>query len=245
MGHFLQVGLFSPNLQRSSLAVAYCSNSWHPGHNSLLPSFFLQYKRIICSTTRCSSFILFIFLCQERIKRSQQFGFIYHTACAPQYFSVAEEHQRRHGLDAVLACCYAVLIYIHLDDSNAVAQYTLYLLQNGVHRLARLAPCSKEIDQNKLATVYYIIECLVLLSTAKVQTIFRNGFILLGFCWCSRLDITCQCILVKKCLYVHHANIVQEVKTCYKMKINYRESKSCFYGFFRHQSHPCQPSKPP
>ena len=100
------------------------------------------------------------FLFQERIKRSQQFGFIYHTACAPQYFSVSEEHQRRHGLDAVLACCYAVLIYIHLDDSDAVAQYTLYLLQNGVHRLARLAPGGKEIDQNKLATVYYIIKCL-------------------------------------------------------------------------------------
>ena len=60
--------------------------------------------------------ILFIFLFQERIKRSQQFGFIYHTACAPQYFSVSEKHQRRHGLNAVLACCYAVLIYIHLDD---------------------------------------------------------------------------------------------------------------------------------
>ena len=39
--------------------------------------------------------ILFIFLFQERIKRSQQFGFIYHTACAPQYFSVSEKHQRR------------------------------------------------------------------------------------------------------------------------------------------------------
>ena len=104
--------------------------------------------------------ILFIFLFQERFKRSQQFGFIYHTACAPQYFSVSEKHQRRHGLDAVLACCYAVLVHIHLDDSDAVAQYTLYLLQNGVHRLARLAPCSKEIDQNKLATVYYVIECL-------------------------------------------------------------------------------------
>ena len=43
---------------------------------------------------------------------------------------------------------------------SMVAQYTLYLLQNGVHRLARLAPGSKEIDQNKLATVYYIIKCL-------------------------------------------------------------------------------------
>ena len=106
------------------------------------------------------SFILFIFLFQEWIKRSQQFSFIYHTACAPQYFSVSEEHQCRHGLDAVLACSYAVLIYIHLDDSDAVAQYTLHLLQNGVHRLARLAPCSKEIDQNKLVTIDYVIECL-------------------------------------------------------------------------------------
>ena len=106
------------------------------------------------------SFILFIFLFQERIKCSQQFGCIYHTACAPQYFSISEKHQRRNGLDAVLACCYAVLVYIHLDDSDAVAQYTLHLLQNGVHRLARLAPCSKEIDQNKLATIDYVIECL-------------------------------------------------------------------------------------
>ena len=104
--------------------------------------------------------LLFIFLFQERIKRSQQFGFIYHTACAPQDFSVSEEHQRRHGLDAVLACSYAVLVHIHLDDADAVAQHTLHLLQNGVHRLAWLAPCSKEIDQNKLATVYYVIKCL-------------------------------------------------------------------------------------
>ena len=74
---------------------------------------------------------LLFFLFQERIKRSQQFGFIYHTACAPQYFSVSEKHQRRHGLDSVLACCYAVLIYIHLDDSDAVAQHTLHLLRMG------------------------------------------------------------------------------------------------------------------
>ena len=100
------------------------------------------------------------YVISEWVKRSQQFGFINHTACAPQYFSVAEEHQRRHGLDAVLACSYAILVHIHLDDSDAVAQYTLHLLQNGVHRLARLAPGGKEIDQNKLATVYYVIKCL-------------------------------------------------------------------------------------
>ena len=35
-----------------------------------------------------------------------------------------------------------------------------------------------------------------------------------------------QIIVVKK---GHHANIVQMVKMCYKIKINYRESKSCFY----------------
>ena len=30
-----------------------------------------------------------------------------------------------------------------------------------------------------------------------------------------------------------HANIVQRVKSCYKIKNNYRESKSCFYGVMR------------
>uniref|UniRef100_UPI0025FCA654 hypothetical protein n=1 Tax=Prevotella sp. TaxID=59823 RepID=UPI0025FCA654 len=29
---------------------------------------------------------------------------------------------------------------------------------------------------------------------------------------------------------VRHANIVQRVKSCYKIKIGFRESKSCFYG---------------
>lgn len=46
-------------------------------------------------------------------------------------------------------------------EQDTLAHFSpLYLLQNGVHRLARLAPGSKEIDQNKLATVYYIIKCL-------------------------------------------------------------------------------------
>ena len=99
-------------------------------------------------------------LLQEWIKRCQQFGFLYHTACAPQDFSVAEEHQRGYRLNAVLACCCAILVHIHLDDADSVAQYVFYLLQNGAHHLTRLAPCSKEIDQNKLVAIYYIIECL-------------------------------------------------------------------------------------
>ena len=36
----------------------------------------------------------------------------------------------------------------------------------------------------------------------------------------------------------HHANIVQVVKTCYKIKINSRESKSCFYGVLMCKQHP-------
>ena len=82
-------------------------------------------------------------LFQEWIKRCQQFGFLYHTACAPQDFSIAEEHQRWYRLDA-----------------DSVAKYVFYLLQNRVHHLTRLAPCSKEINQNKLAAIYYVIECL-------------------------------------------------------------------------------------
>ena len=35
-----------------------------------------------------------------------------------------------------------------------------------------------------------------------------------------------------------HANIVQRVKSCYKIKINYRESKSCFYGVLLCKQHP-------
>ena len=37
---------------------------------------------------------------------------------------------------------------------------------------------------------------------------------------------------------VRHANIVQ-VKTCYKIKINSRESKSCFYGVLLSKQHQC------
>ena len=36
----------------------------------------------------------------------------------------------------------------------------------------------------------------------------------------------------------HHANIVQVVEMCYKIKINYRESKSCFYGVLLCKQHP-------
>ena len=38
---------------------------------------------------------------------------------------------------------------------------------------------------------------------------------------------------------VHHANIVQAVKSCYKIKINSRESESRFYGVLLSKQHQC------
>ncbi len=38
---------------------------------------------------------------------------------------------------------------------------------------------------------------------------------------------------------VRHANIVLRVKTCYKIKIDSRESKSCFYGVLLSKQHQC------
>ena len=43
----------------------------------------------------------------------------------------------------------------------------------------------------------------------------------------------------KTCLHVHHANIVQMVKNCYKIKINSRDSKSRFYGVLLSKLHQC------
>ena len=52
-----------------------------------------------------------------------------------------------------------------------------------------------------------------------------------GFCFAGGTEF-------KKFLISCHANIVQGVKTCYKIKINYRESKSCFYGVLLRKQHP-------
>ena len=159
MGHFLQVGLSSPNLQRSSLAVAYRSNSWHPGHNSLLPSFFLQYKRIICSTTRCSSFILFIFYIKNGSSVASSSALSttslvrHNTSPLRKSMSVGTDWMR-YWL-AVTPYLSTSTLMIRMRSPN-----TLFTCSRMVHHLAWLAPCSKEINQNKLATVYYAIECL-------------------------------------------------------------------------------------
>ena len=42
---------------------------------------------------------------------------------------------------------------------------------------------------------------------------------------------------IKICLHVHHANIVQVVKTCYKIKNDYRVLVCCFYGVLQYEQY--------
>ena len=42
----------------------------------------------------------------------------------------------------------------------------------------------------------------------------------------------------KTCLLVRYANIVQTVKSCYKIKIDSRVPVCCFYGFLLIKQHP-------
>ena len=42
----------------------------------------------------------------------------------------------------------------------------------------------------------------------------------------------------QKRLHIHHANIVQRVKTCYKIKIDFRVPVCCFYGVLMSKLHP-------
>ena len=48
----------------------------------------------------------------------------------------------------------------------------------------------------------------------------------------------------QKCLHIHHANIVQRVKTCYKIKIDSRVQICCFYGVLLCKRHPCLTIEP-
>ena len=44
--------------------------------------------------------------------------------------------------------------------------------------------------------------------------------------------------------HVRHANIVQRVKNCYKIKIDSGVPDCCFYGVLPYRQHPCLTIKP-
>ena len=68
-----------------------------------------------------------------------------------------------------------------------------------------------------------------------------QSYVLHGADWCSAMGgcgatarrhslLSLSAYRLKNMLFMSHANITQRVKSCYKIRINSRESKSCFYG---------------
>ena len=88
------------------------------------------------------------------------------------------------------------------------------------------------------------------MSTCQKNMFFMSTCPKNMFFMSSSLKTCSSCLLVKKTwlhvflskktwLHVHYANIVQRVKTCYKIKSNSRESKSRFYGVLLSKQHQC------
>ncbi len=87
-----------------------------------------------------------------------------------------------------------------------------------------------------------LITCLYkILFLTTIETIETTFVIMYLFNAKPLFQCEACCLYCLYCRFNHlscRANIVQRVKSCYKIKINYRESKSCFYGFLQHKSHP-------
>lgn len=69
------------------------------------------------------------------------------SALTPDDFSLAEEHEGRNGLDAIVERDGSVGLDIKLEDADGIAQITLQLFEHRMHTLARSAPGGEEIDQ--------------------------------------------------------------------------------------------------
>ncbi len=81
-------------------------------------------------------------------------------ALPPQHIAIAEQHERWHRLNVVVHRETLILIHIELDDTNAIPELILQLLENRVHHLTRTAPGSIEVNQRQLAAVDDLIEFL-------------------------------------------------------------------------------------
>ena len=87
-----------------------------------------------------------------------------------------------------------------------------------------------------LLLIYNLTDKLQFLYQFKIEQFTMR----LGAQFLARLcRLPKQELLIRTASAVRHANIVQRVKMCYKIKINSRESKSCFYGVLLSKQHPC------
>lgn len=76
----------------------------------------------------------------------------------PKDLAITEEQESGDGLNAILHRQLFAIVYIHLENANAIAQILLQLLQNGMHGFARTTPCGIEVDQCQLFTLDDIVE---------------------------------------------------------------------------------------
>ena len=73
------------------------------------------------------------------------------AAFAPQHLAAAEKHQRRyrHDVVAVYDFEHVPVVYVHLVDIHAAVHLLLKPVYDGVHHLARPAPCCEEIHERQ------------------------------------------------------------------------------------------------
>ena len=73
------------------------------------------------------------------------------AAFAPQHLAAAEKHQRRHRHDVVAVYDFehVPVVYVHLVDIHAAVHLLLKPVYDGVHHLARPAPCCEEIHERQ------------------------------------------------------------------------------------------------
>ena len=88
---------------------------------------------------------------------------------SPELLAVAEEHEGGNGLHTVLRRCLLVLVHIHFDNAQAVAQLLFQVLQYRVHSLARATPGGEEIDQYEAVGRDDIVEGFHILDECIVE----------------------------------------------------------------------------
>ena len=62
-------------------------------------------------------------------------------------------------LTGIRPCGGVLFVNINFDNAQSVAHGLFHFFEDGVHHLARLAPCGEEIDQHGLVVGYDVVEC--------------------------------------------------------------------------------------
>ena len=88
-----------------------------------------------------------MFLFHEGIKQSQQVCPRHRSTLPIEHLAFPEQDQCRHRPDLIRGCRIAILIHIHLNDTDLITQNGLNLLQYRMHHFTRLAPGGEKVYQ--------------------------------------------------------------------------------------------------